>query len=48
MGAFHDAVRELEPDRVSSCVEQCELAKARIEGKIKEVCEEPEDAGGDD
>ena len=42
MRAYHDAVRELDPDRVGAAVNQCEQSKSAIEGRFAALCE-----GGD-
>jgi hypothetical protein len=38
MRAYHEAVRELDPDRVGAAVNQCELAKSAIREKLTALC----------
>ena len=38
--AYHDAVRELDPERVGKSVNDCELARAAVKDKLRDVCGE--------
>jgi hypothetical protein len=38
MRAYHDAVRELDPDRVGDAVNRCEQARSAIEEKLMALC----------
>lgn len=40
MRAYHEAVRELDPDRVGAAVNECELAKSAIKEKLMALCGE--------